>query len=96
MKSRVCFPSFLIPSQPGHGPKQCQPVAKAIDLAAIKGRARWQRSLLRGISLMLIFCWAIGSIWLIRARQGERSTAEVMERRGTIAAHFSAERMRNR
>jgi hypothetical protein len=38
-----------------------------------------QRQLLLGVSLLLIFCWTIGSIWLISVRREEGKMAAIKE-----------------
>jgi len=50
-----------------------------------------QKNLLLKVSLLLIFCWTIGSIWLISVRREERRIADVRERQGTIALLFTGE-----
>lgn len=80
MKSRVCLIPLAVPFQPG------------MDCT----RARRQRRLLLGISILLILCWASCAIWLIGARRGERSTAEVLAQQRTIVALFSEEMERSR
>lgn len=59
------------------------------------GRRR-QKNLLLVMTLLLIFCWTLGAIWLIGARRGERNTAEVMAQQRTIAALLPAEMVSRR
>jgi CHASE3 domain sensor protein len=84
MKSRVCFPPLAVPCRPGHRSSSFSPAI------------RRQRRLLLGVSILLILGWTIGAIWLINVRRGERSTAEVRERQGAIAALLPAEMARSR
>jgi hypothetical protein len=83
MKSRVCFPPLAAPHR-----------SPSFSLAGHRldgSRARRQRRLLLGVSILLILGWTIGAVWLINVRRGERSTAEVRERQGAIAALLPAE-----
>lgn len=84
MKSRICFTPLAVPFLPGHRSHHPTRAGKRIDVT----RVRRQRRLLLGVSILLIFCWTIGAIWLISVRQGERSTAEVLARQGVIASHY--------
>ena len=84
MKSRGCSHRFFFQYRPW--PKPGHLVASHIYSAPGKGYAGQQRNLLLGLSVLLILCWTIASIWLISVRQGERSRVEGGERRGTIVA----------
>lgn len=94
MKSHVYSPRFS--PQHRQGSRVCYPVVKRIDTATIKGCARQQRTVLRGLSLFLILCWTIGAICLINARRGELNAAEALASRGTIAVPGVAEMERDR
>lgn len=88
MKSRVCFPPLAV----SHRSPSFFPAGQRLD----GSRARRQRRLLLGVSILLILGWTLGAIWLISVRQEERSTAEALARQGTIAVLFSGEIGRSR
>ena len=87
MKNRVCLTPLTAPFRPGRRPPSFFPAGHHLD----GSRARRQRRLLLGVSILLILCWTIGAVWLINMRRGEWSTAEVLERQGAIAALLPAE-----
>ena len=92
MKSRVCLTPLAVPFQ--NDPRSIfpAPAGNRIDCT----RARRQRRLLLGVSLLLILCWTLGAIWLIGVRRGERSTAEVLAQQGTIAILYPGEMVESR
>ena len=92
MKSRVCFTPLSVSFQPERRTYVISSAVNRLDGA----RARRQRRLLLGVSILLILSWTIGAIWLIGVRRGERSTAEVVAQQGTIAALYAGERERSR
>ena len=92
MKSRICLTPLAVPFQNDHRSIFPAPAGNRIDCA----RARRQRRLLLGMSILLILCWALGAIWLIGVRRGDRSTAEVLAQQGRIAALFPEEMVRSR
>ena len=84
MKNRVCLTPLTAQFQSGRRPHSFSATLHRTD----DTRARRQRRLLLGMSILLIFSWAIGAIWLIGVRRGERSTAEVLAQQETIVALF--------
>lgn len=92
MKSRVCLTPLAVPFQNDHRSNSLAPAGNRIDCA----RARRQRRMLLGMGILLILCWAIGAIWLIGVRRGERSTAEVLAQQGTIFALIPEEMVHSR
>lgn len=79
MKSRICSTPFSIPARISHQPKESHLLA------------RRQRNLLLGVSLLLILCWVLASIWLISMRREARRLAEVGREQEIIALLFPAE-----
>lgn len=96
MKSHSFSPSFSPTLRSIHRSGNYSVVVKRVDLSTVKGRTRRLQHILLGMSLLLILCWTIGSIWLISVRQGERSHAEQMERRGAIVRCSPEELAENR
>ena len=92
MKSRICFPPLSAPYQAEHRSFTFSSGIKRLDGT----RARRQRHLLLGVSILLIICWVVGAIWLISARRGERSTADVLAQQKAIAILFPSEMTGNR
>ena len=92
MKSRVCSPPLAVSFQSGHRSPAIFSAGHRLDGT----RARRQRRLLLGVSILLILGWTLGAIWLISVRQEERSTTEALARQGAIAAFFSGEMGRTR
>ena len=92
MKSRVCFTPLTVSFPPERRSYAISTAVNRMDCT----RARRQRRLLLGASLLLILSWTIGAIWVISVRRGERSTAEVLAQQGTIAALYSEEMVRSR
>lgn len=87
MKSRICFPHLSAPYRTEHRSFAFSPVIKRLDGT----RARRQRHLLLGVSILLIICWVVGAIWLISARRRERSTADVRAQQKAIVIVFPSE-----
>lgn len=92
MKSRGYFTPLAVQFPHGHRSPTFSAVVNRLDST----RVRRQRRLLLGVSILLILCWAIGAIWLIGVRRGERSTAEALAQQRTIAALFSEEMVSSR
>lgn len=85
--SRLFSPPYSGPLGQGREPDFFLP----LNGRKSKVQEQRQRAVQLGVSLWLILCWMIASIWLISARQDERSTVEVQERQGVIAALFPEE-----
>lgn len=92
MKSRVCLTRLVVPFQHDRRLHSFSSAVNRLDIT----RACRLRSLLLGVSILLILCWTIAAIWLINVRRGERSTAEVLAEQRTIAAFFPEEMARSR
>ena len=92
MKNRVCLTPLAVPFQSDRRSHSFPAALHRLDGT----RVRRQRRLLLGVSILLILCWAIGAIWLIGVRRGERSTTEVLAQQGTIAALYPGEMVESR
>ena len=92
MKNHVCLTPLAVSYQCDHGSHSFPLAGNRRDCT----RARQQRRLLLGVSILLILCWTIGAIWLIGARREERSPAEVLAQQGAIVALFTDEMERIR
>jgi len=84
MKNRVCLTPLTAPFPSAH---RSHTFSGAVHRPG-GTRARRQRRLLLGMSILLIFSWTIVAIWLINVRRGERSTVEVRAQQETIVALF--------
>lgn len=92
MKNHGCLTPLAVPFHSDRRSHSFPATLHRLDGA----RVRRQRRMLLGVSILLILCWAIGAIWLIDMRRGERSTTEVLVQQGMIAALYPGEMVSGR